>query len=424
MTFAIIDVNNFYASCETVFNPKLRGKPVVVLSNNDGCVVARSAESKALGIPMGAPYFKIKAEFLKHGGVALSSNYALYADMSNRVMSILSEFSPNQEIYSIDECFLGMAGFKDLTSIGQEIRQKVRRWTGLPVCVGFALTKTLAKLANHVAKKNQEWAGVCDLTALSAREQDTLIKGIPVGEVWGVGRKINERLKEMGITTVGQLRDAEPSRIRKSFSVVLEKTVMELRGVSCVGLEEVAPDKQQIMCSRSFGAPVYDLSDLRQAVATFVARAAQKLRGQGSCAGSILVFIQTSAFKPNEPHYSGSKTIPLSVPIDDTLELTRVAMAVLEGLYRDGFAYAKAGVMLGELFAKDRVQPDLFGANPNQNSGKSAAIMEVLDRANSKFGRGTLGSAAALAVGVWVMKRGSVSPAYTTRWADLIKIGK
>jgi len=419
MTFALIDCNNFYASCERVFNPSLAGHPVVVLSNNDGCVVARSAEAKALGIPMGAPYFKIERDFRRSGGVALSSNYPLYADMSNRVMSLLAGFSPNQEVYSIDECFLGMTGFHELTSIGQDIRQKVKQWTGLPVCVGFGPSKTLAKLTNHVAKKRPEWNGVCDLTALSPREQDALIGGLDVSEVWGVGRRIAARLQAMGITTVRQLRDADPAHIRRAFSVVLERTVLELQGTSCLALEEIAPAKQQIMVSRSFGQPVYELADLENAVGSFVDRAAEKLRSQNSCAGAVMVFAQTSPFR-DTPQYGRSITVPNSTATDDTLHLTSAATAGLKSIYRDRFAYSKAGVMLIELIDRELVPRDLFSCD--EQRGKSAALMAALDKVNARFGRGALTTGAAAAGEIWRMRQDRKSPSYTTSWDDLIRI--
>ena len=252
-TFALIDGNNFYVSCERVFNPSLEGKPVVVLSNNDGCAVARSQEVKALGITMATPWFQMQDLAKKHGIIALSSNYTLYADMSNRMMAVLRKFSPQQEVYSIDECFLSLDGFNtDLTAYGQRIRQQVKRWTGIPVCVGIGSSKTLAKLANHVAKKRPEWHGVCDLGNLSASALDALLASIEVGEVWGVGSRIREKLASIQIHTVLALQQADSSLIRQQFSVVMERTIMELRGVSCLALEEIAPAKQQIMCSRSF----------------------------------------------------------------------------------------------------------------------------------------------------------------------------
>ena len=347
--FALVDCNNFYASCERAFNPKLAGHPIVVLSNHDGCVVARSAESKAMGIPMGVPYFKIEKDFRKAGGVALSSNYALYADMSNRVMSILAGFAPDQEVYSIDECFLGMDGQSDLPEIGKIIRARVKQWTGLPVCVGIGPTKTLAKLANHVAKKRPALNGVCSLIGLTEHEQLAIIGDFEVGEVWGVGRKIAARLAPMGIVSVRQLRCADATLIRREFSVVMERTVMELRGASCLALEDVAPPKKQIMSSRSFGQPVYDLPELEEVVAAYVSRAAEKLRRQRHIAGGVMVLLETNPFKPGDPQYHPSITVPLVTPTADTRALIRSAHAGLRQIFRAGYAYKKADVMLMEL---------------------------------------------------------------------------
>ena len=279
--FALVDCNNFYASCEKLFDPRLAGVPVVVLSNNDGCVVARSAEVKALGIPMGVPWFRIRDQARRHGIVAFSSNYALYADMSNRVVEVLAQFSPDIEVYSIDESFLDVAGFEGtgLAEYGRQIRERVQRWLGLTVCVGIAPTKTLAKLANHCAKKNLAGtAGVCDFTIMPAADLDALLARIDVGEVWGVGRKLTPRLQAMGIGTVRDLRDADAETLRARFSVVLERTLRELRGTSCLALEDVVPDRQQIICSRSFGERVHDLEALQEAVASYLSRAAEKLR--------------------------------------------------------------------------------------------------------------------------------------------------
>ena len=265
--FALIDANNFYVSCERVFNPKLEGRPVVVLSNNDGCAVARSAEVKALGVKMGTPWFQMKDIARKHGILALSSNYELYADLSNRMMGILGQFSPDQEIYSIDECFLGMTGFEpyDLNAYGQEIRQKVKQWVGLPVCVGFAETKTLAKLANHCAKKNLAGAnGICDFGKITDTDLSHLFSSIPVGEIWGIGRRLSEQLIHRGIPTVETLRTANAKTLRREFSVVMERTIAELNGISCMTMEETVPNKQQIMSSRSFGNYVFDLEPLEK----------------------------------------------------------------------------------------------------------------------------------------------------------------
>lgn len=340
--------------------------------------------------------------------------------MSNRVMSILADFSPRQEVYSIDECFLDMTGFSDLSTIAQAIRTRVRRSTGLPVCAGIARTKTLSKLANHVAKKRPVWNGVCDLTSLTAAEVDATIGALEVGEVWGVGRKISARLNELGINTVRQLRQANPAQIRKSFSVVLERTVAELNDISCIELEEVAPDKQQIMVSRSFGAPAFAIDELENAVSVFVARAAEKLRKQASCASVVMVFIHTSPFKIKEPQYSRSISVPLPRPTDDTLGLTGAVVAGLHAIYLPGFAYAKAGVMLLDLVSLDRVPTDLFEP-PMQLGG---ALMNAMDNINAKFGKGSLTTAAALPSKstVWQMRQDRKSPCYTTRFEDLIRL--
>ena len=325
--FALVDVNNFYVSCERVFQPKLQKVPMVVLSNNDGCAVARSNEVKALGVKMGTPWFKMKDLAKKHGILAFSSNYTLYGDMSNRVVSILRDFSPDIEVYSIDESFLRVESvahlYGGLSPMGQQIRERIKQWTGLPVCVGFGPSKTLAKLANHMAKKNPEFDGVCDLHAMSRLERRQWMSRIEVGEVWGVGRRINVRLAAMGIQTVLELRNASPKAIRAQFGVVMERTCEELRGVSCLELEEIAPPKQQIMSSRSFGKPVECIEELQEAVATYVGRAAEKLRQQGSVSGAVYVFVQTNPFKENERQYSAGLTVPLLNPDDDTRVLIR-----------------------------------------------------------------------------------------------------
>lgn len=416
--FALVDCNNFYASCEKLFDPKLAGKPVVVLSNNDGCVVARSAEVKALGIPMGVPWFKIQKEAKQYGIVAFSSNYALYADMSNRVVEVLGQFTPNLEVYSIDESFLDLTGFnRDLVEYGQGIRQRIQQWLGLAVCVGIASTKTLAKLANHCAKKGLAGMdGVCDFTTMSESQLDRLFAGIEVGEVWGVGRKIDARLASMGIATVRQLRNADPDMIRAKFSVVLERTVRELRGVSCLDLEEVAPDKQQIMCSRSFGQYVEDREQLEEVVASYVSRAAEKLRHQDSLAGTLMVFIRTNPFNPKEPQYHRSLTIPLPEPTADTRILISWALKVLRRMYRPGFAYQKAGVMLSDLRPRTMAQASLF-ADLEDDRGRQ--LMATLDAINGRWGRGTLRSAAGGMEKPWQMKRQRLSPRYTTDWEGL-----
>ena len=415
--YALIDGNNFYVSCERVFQPKLEGRPVVVLSNNDGCAVARSAEVKALGIKMGTPWFQMQTLARQHGIIALSSNYELYADLSNRMMGILARFSPDQEIYSIDECFLGMTGFEryDLIGYGQEIRQQVKQWVGIPVCVGFAATKTLAKLANHCAKKGLAGQdGVCDFGRLSDIERSRLFASLPVNEIWGVGRQLSKQLAERGISTVEALRTTDAKTLRREFSVVLERTHSELNGVSCLSMEEATPNKQQIMSSRSFGQYVYELEPLGEAVASYIAIAAAKLRSQGSLAGMVQVYIRTNPHKTNAPQYQRGLSIPLPEPTDDTLRLTTIARWGLKKIYRPGFAYQKAGVVLMNLRDGGTVQLNLFSKEKNK-----PRLMQVMDHINQTWGRGTLHSAAEGVHKEWKMKREKKSPGYTTRWDEL-----
>ena len=422
--FALVDCNNFYASCEKLFDPALKDRPVVVLSNNDGCVVARSAEVKALGIPMGVPWFKIQHEARRYGIVAFSSNYALYADMSNRVVEILTSFSPSIEVYSIDESFLELSGFEryGYQDYGQTIRQQIADWLGLAVCVGIGPTKTLAKLANHCAKKQLAGdAGVCDFTMMTPDELSLLFDGIEVGEVWGVGRKIGARLNAMGIHTTRQLRDADAETLRNRFSVVLERTVRELRGVSCLDLEEVVPEKQQIMSSRSFGTLVYDLGDLEEAVASYVSRAAEKLRMQESLAGAIQVYIRTNIFKPEAPQYQRAMTVPLPEASADTRVLAGWALKVLRRIYRPGFGYHKAGITLLEIVPKANQQFSLLVPAETAN-GRNERLMATLDAINGRYGRGSLRLAAEGVTKGWQMRRGNLSPRYTTAWCGVARV--
>lgn len=422
--FALVDCNNFYASCEKLFAPRLKNRPVVVLSNNDGCVVARSAEVKILGIPMGAPWFKLKDEARRHGIVAMSSNYALYADMSNRVVEVLSAFSPNIEVYSIDESFVELSGFENLagglTGYGAEMRQRIADWLGLAVCVGIAPTKTLSKLANHCAKKHLAGAdGVCDFTDMLTEDLSQLFDKIAVGEVWGIGRKINARLESMGINTVRQLRDADAETIRAQFSVVVERTVRELRGVSCIDLQEVAPDKQQIISSRSFGQLIYERADLEEAVASYIANAAVKLRAQDSLAGAVQVNIRTNIFKPEAPQYQRAVTVPLPEATADTRVLTGWALRVLRRIYRPGYGYHKAGVMLSNIVPRGNQQYPLFSDGGGVGGARSDALMGVVDGINQRYGRGAVRLAVEGIERGWQMRRGHLSPAYTTDWEGL-----
>lgn len=424
---ALIDVNNFYVSCERVFNPKLEGKPVVVLSNNDGCAVARSNEVKALGVKMGQPWFQLRDLAKKHGIIAYSSNYALYADMSNRVMSILGMFSPNQEIYSIDECFLDLTGFKriDHADYGQRIRQRIKQWTGLPVCVGIGSTKTLAKLANHMAKKNPQFNSVCDLNSASREQQDEWFNRIEVSEVWGIGRRLAPRLHDMGIRTVLDLKQSDPAQMRSHFSVVMEKTIREINSTSCIELEEMHLPKKQILSSRSFGIPVSDLASLEESVSLYISRAAEKLRRQQSYAGSVYVSIRTSPFNPRQKYYANGISLPLSTPTDSTLLLTKAALWGLHRIYRRGYCYQKAGVMLSELVSRQYRQLDLFGpASTMVADKKSTNMMNIVDQINARMGRGTIKLASEGFRQPWKMKQENKSPCYTTKWDELICVLK
>lgn len=419
--FALCDVNSFYASCETVFRPDLKGRPVVVLSNNDGCVIARSPEAKPF-VKMGEPYFKQKDMFRRHGIIAFSSNYELYADMSNRVMTTLEELSPRCEIYSIDEAFCDLTGVRncrDLTDFGREIRETVLRRTHLTVGVGIAQTKTLAKLANHAAKQWQrQTGGVVDLSNLE--RQRKLMALLPVDEVWGVGRRISKKLETMGINTVLQLADTDIRFIRKHFNVVLERTVRELRGEPCLGLEEFAPVKQEIVCSRSFGGRITEYHEMRQAICSYASRAAEKLRGEHQYCRFISAFVKTSPFALNEPYYGNSASVKLLTPTQDSRDIIAAATRCLDAIWKDGHRYQKAGVMLGDFYSQGVAQLNLFDDNaPRQNSEK---LMEVLDHLNAKNGRGALYFAGQGIQTAWQMKREMLSPRYTTRFSDLLHV--
>lgn len=417
-TIALVDVNNFYVSAERVFDPKLEGKPVVVLSNNDGCVVARSAEVKALGVPMAGPWFKLRGFAKKHGIIALSSNYALYADISNRVMSILAGYSPRCEIYSIDECFLDLDGQAEPAQIGLAIRRRIKQWVGVPVCVGIASTKTLAKLANHCAKKALAGhEGVCDFNAMEAHELDALFARIEAGEIWGIGRKLSAQLQADGIATIKQLRDADIARLRSRYGLTVERTVRELRGIPSLETTDVAPAKQQIISSRTFGRYVTELDELAQAVSSYMAIAAEKLRKQHSVASSVYVYvyIRTNPHKEGERQASPGLTVALAQPSSDTRVLTAAALAALRDIYRQGFRYQKAGVALFDIEPAATVQRDLFAVQDEA----ADRLMATMDSINSKMGAGTLRLASTGYEHGWKMKRGNMSPAYTTRWDEL-----
>lgn len=427
---ALLDGNNFYASCERVFQPRLKNRPVVVLSNNDGCAIARSDEAKALGIKMGAPFFKIRHLEQEAGLVALSANFALYGDMSDRMMSLAAGLGHRQEVYSIDECFVDLAGIPgDLVQRARTIRARVLQWTGLPTCIGMAPTKTLAKLANHIAKSAERKPGsypahlaqICHLGALSDAERAALLAATDVAEVWGVGRQLSAQLQHVGIHTAQDLANADPVAVQRRWSIVLAKTVRELNGTPCLTLDDIPPDKQQIACTRSFGRPVTELDDLLEAISEFTARAAQKLRRQNSQAGQLMAFIRTSPFRKNDTPHSAYRTVPLPAPSSDTGHLTELACAIVRHLYKPGHNYAKAGVMLMDLQSDSTEQLSLgLGSEGPETRTR---LMTALDSINSKWGRGTLHLASTGTAGkakTWAMKQERKTPGYTTDWGGLV----
>ncbi len=412
---ALVDCNNFYASCEKIFRPDLTYTPLVVLSNNDGCVVSRSKEAKALGIKMAQPWFEIKSWAEEQGVLAFSSNYALYADMSNHVMSILSGFSPRTEIYSIDECFVDLTGMRDIRSISYEMHQRVAKWTGINVGVGVGSTKTLAKLANHVAKTHPRSRGVFSFNLLSEAQKTRLLAQIPVSEVWGVGRKHTKRLSDYKIYSALDLRDAHAPTLRSDFGVLLEKTQRELQGMSCIELQEVAPEKKQIISSRSFGEMVTELPVLQDALSTFVANACAKLRKQNGQTAVIQVFLQTNRFREDLPQYMPSLAVPLPLPTNDTMVVNRWANYLCERMFKNGYYYKKAGVILSEISPVSFHQADLL----EPELGYDSRLMDALDKLNQRFGRGTVKISTQGAYKSWQMRQERKSPSYTTCWDEI-----
>jgi DNA polymerase V len=418
--FALVDGNSFYASCEKIFRPDLRDKPVVVLSNNDGCVVARSAEAKALGIPMGAPFFQLQKAIRQHGIVVFSSNYELYADISARMMASIATLVPRIEVYSIDECFADFTGLTQRTATAHAIRNRVMQWTRIPTCVGIGTSKVLAKLANHVAKKNKDWNGVCNLVDLSSTEFDTILSSVTVGDIWGIGRKLSAQLHSMHITTARQLRDANQSMIRQRFGVVVERICRELAGYSCLELTEVNEPNQQIIRSRSFGQLVTDKTALQAAIASHVSSAAAALREQGTQASVLTIFVHTNRFREQDAQYMGSKTAALPSSTADTLLLNQLAMRLLDQTYKPGYLYKKAGVMLSGIESATNQQSDLFAQT---NDPKRKNLMSAMDSLNEKYGRGTVQVATAMQNEDWRMCREKLSPCYTTRPHSAMIVG-
>lgn len=416
--FALADVNSMYASCEQVFRPDLIHQPIVVLSNNDGCVIAQNQLAKdLLGMHMAQPWFQLEKLAKKLGVVVFSSNYELYANMSNRFMQTLQQFSPRVEVYSIDESFLDMTGInKHLSDYGQLIKQTVKQWTGLPICVGFGYSKTLAKLANHCAKKQAQWRGVCDLTTLNDNELNAIFEKLPVSKVWGVGNKLEAKLNNLGVDNVLRLKRANPKRIRDTFGVLLERTIKELNGEVWLDFDEVPSEAKQVMSSRSFGTRVTTFNDLSEAISYHAGNAAQRLRKQGLYANAVHVFIQNSPFD-EAPYYGNSISVALPSPTDCTLQVTRVALWLLKKIYRPDIYYQKAGVMLMDLVNAGGQQQDLYG--DSANNLKSTHLMCTMDRINKKYAKGTIKLASEGTDRVWAMRRSFKSPNYTNDWNEL-----
>jgi len=459
-TYALVDANNFYASCERVFNPKLLGKPVLVLSNNDGIVVARSNEVKDLGIPMGKTVFKIRHLIAKHNIHVFSSNYTLYADMSQRIMNILATFTPDIEIYSIDEAFLRLDRLaerdslrldrlaeRDYLSLGHRMRKQVMQWTGIPVSVGIAQTKTLAKLANTIAKREKPLNtiakrekplngvakreitmntiakretplnGVCDFTRLSRTEREHFMKSTPVEKIWGVGRQYSKKLNMMGVNTVHDFVQLDPKLVRKHMTVVGYRTWLELNGTSCIELEDHTPDKKQIISSRSFGTPITELAPLKEALASYAARAAEKLRSQDGLASIMHVYITTNYFS-NSPQYWKTAAARIHPATAYTPRLIQTAEELLEHIYRDGYRYKKAGIVLSGISPATSAQYDLFV----RSSPREPNIMKAVDHINHVWGMGTVRTVAEGLKKDWSMQRSQLSKRFTTVWEEVLEV--
>ncbi|EQB4400919.1 DNA polymerase thumb domain-containing protein [Acinetobacter baumannii] len=392
--FFLIDVNNMYVSCERVFDPSLNDKPVIVLSNNDGCAVARSNESKALNIKMGVPLFQIKDIVQQHNVIVLSSNYAMYAEMSRRFHTILASYVTDEEVepYSIDECFVDFTAYEknfDLEKVGQQMRQQIWKWLGLPVCVGIGRSKTEAKIANHIAKKNPGFNSVCDLVSMDPCNKEYYFAQIDVSEVWGVGRKHSKKLQSMGINTVLDLACAEPREMQKRFSIVMARTIYELQGISCIEIEHTPPSKKQIVASRSFGGRVTELTDLKEAISMYAQDACKRLRDEGLLCGCMIAFVQSNPFDPNVPFYNKSITGSFSEPTDCALDFVKAATRMLNEIYKEGIKYKKCGVVLTGLEPKSGHTYDLL--TDFEHIEKKECLMQAMDGIHSKFGKKKIG---------------------------------
>ena len=415
-SIALIDCNNFYASCERIFNPRLIGKPIVVLSNNDGCIITRSAEAKELGIKMGEPYFKAKKIIDKNNVRVFSSNYSLYGDISQRVMETLARFASDVEIYSIDEAFLGLNGFEnyELSKYCKYIRRTIKQWVGIPVSIGVSTTKTLSKIANNLAKKNKEYDGVCILK--SWFDINEALKLTPIEDVWGIGRRLSVFLKKYKINTAYDFTQLDKGWIRKNMGVVGEKTFLELCGVSCIKLELIPSDKKSCCVSRSFSKPVEKIDDLEESVSSYGTRVAEKIREEGLVAESMSIFVLTNYFNRKEKQYSNSIKLQLPYPTNNSIKIVKRALEGIRKIYREGYRYKKAGVILYGLTKAKQTRGLLDYDRENSDS-----IMNTLDRINERYGSSTIRLASEGVEKSWRMRRESVSPCYTTRFDDLVE---
>jgi DNA polymerase V len=417
--FALVDCNNFYVSCERVFDPKLENKPVIVLSNNDGCVIARSEEAKNVGIKMGVPAFDIKCIIEKHQVHVFSSNFSLYGDISSRVTGMLSQFTPDIEIYSIDEAFLNLSSTnptKSLEKTALLIKETIKQGTGIPVSVGIGPTKTLAKIANYLAKKSKKDNGIfnfCDRNDI-----DSILCKVPVGEVWGIGNSYCELLNNQNIKTALDLKNTDEKWIKKHLTIMGARTINELNGISCLSLERNNPDKKGILTSRSFGKPLTELVDIEQAISTFAARAGEKLRKQKSCASLLTVFIMTNIYDKG-PRYVNSTSIQLPEATSNSNILIKYAILAINSIFKSGYKYKKTGIFLNQIIPENEVQLSIWN---ELNNDKYKDVMKVIDKINSGIGHGSIKFGTQGTGRKWKMRQEKLSPSFTTRWDDILKI--
>ncbi len=415
--FALIDCNAFYVSCERVFNPQLNNRPVVALSNNDGCIIARSKEAKALGIKMGVPLFKVKDIIQKEKVIVFSSNYTLYADMSRRVMNVISEFAPSIEIYSIDEAFIELTGFKlDYEEYAKNLRSTILRCTGIPVSIGIGTTKTLAKVANHIAKDDETLHGICSL--VDAQNIDSILEQTKVEEVWGIGRQLSKKLTHQGVYNAKLLKYSDDQWIRKMMSINGLKTATELRGISCLPLQEFSVTRKSCCTTRTFGEPLMKLEDVEQAMTTFARRATERIRSEGLVASSVSAFLRTSPFDRRNKYYSNSDSVALHTPTCDTIMVVHSALSVVKKIFKEGYKYKKGGVLLSGFYTKGTEPPSLFSSSKKESHN----LMLTIDNINQRYGNDTIQMASECHHTKWKQKRKNCTQSYTTQASKLLLI--